>query len=164
MRSVEIRGTNIDEIPRPLVAVGLDEVTYRYELPEHHHRKCELIYTVRGVLTCEADGHLWIIPPQCAHLDTIERSPSLPRIRAASNVMRCSSIRCRMRDWLPRAAQSRFPRCCASCCFAFVMFPPLYSMNGPEARLLPVVLDELSAAREKRICVCHCPPIQVYDA
>ena len=66
MRIVDIQGTNVDAIPCPLIAVGLDTVSDGFELHKHSHHKCELIYTVKGLLTCEADGHIWTIPPQCA--------------------------------------------------------------------------------------------------
>lgn len=55
----------IDRIPRPVVAIGLKQVANRLEVSEHQHRRCELIYTVKGVLTCEIERSLWTVPPDC---------------------------------------------------------------------------------------------------
>src|SRR4029078_5401604 len=55
-----------DEVPRAVVAVGGTVVTKGMELPKHAHRKAELILTLRGVVRCEADHGVWIVPPRCA--------------------------------------------------------------------------------------------------
>jgi hypothetical protein len=41
-------------------------VTKGMELPIHEHRKAELILTLRGVVRCEAEQGIWIVPPRCA--------------------------------------------------------------------------------------------------
>jgi len=146
LQYVQCGNADIDAIPRPIVVVGLNQVTSRLERPEHQHRKSELIYTVRGVLTCEIEGSLWTVPPQsavwipfgtphkCQAFGKTEYyvlffdpdvSSSLPQ---TSCTMSVSSL---LREALMRVAQ----------------LPALYPLNGPEARLLPVILDELSAAR-----------------
>jgi AraC-like DNA-binding protein len=146
LQYVEWGGADIDEIPRPIVAAGPNQVSSRLELPEHQHRKCELIYTVKGVLTCEIDGGLWTVSPQSAvwiPSDTSHKcqafgkteyyvifidpdvSRNLPRICCTMSVSPLLS------EALIRAAQ----------------FPALYPLDGPEIRLLPVILDELSAAK-----------------
>ena len=66
MQFVEWGGTDIDAVPRPMVAAGLNVNSSGWELPQHSHRKSELIYTIKGILTCEADGNLWTVPPQSA--------------------------------------------------------------------------------------------------
>ena len=146
LQYVQCGNTDIDAIPRPIVVVGLNKVTNRLERQEHRHCKSELIYTVRGVLTCEIEGSLWTVPPQsavwipfgtphkCQAFGKTEYyvlffdpdvSSSLPQ---TSCTMSVSSL---LREALMRVAQ----------------LPALYPLNGPEARLLPVILDELSAAR-----------------
>lgn len=146
LQHVQCDNSDIDDIPRPFVTAGPNQVTSRLELPEHRHRKCELIYTVKGVLTCKIDGSLWTVSPQCAvwipsgtpHMCQAfgkteyyalfidpSVSPHLPRTCCT---MAVSAL---FREALIRAAQ----------------FPALYPLDGPEARLLPVILDELRAAR-----------------
>ncbi|BCH20971.1 AraC family transcriptional regulator [Mesorhizobium sp. L-8-3] len=136
----------IDRIPRPVVAIGLKQVANRLEVSEHQHRRCELIYTVKGVLTCEIERSLWTVSPQsavwipsgtphkCQAFGKTEYYvlffdpnvyPNLPR---ACCTMSVSPL---LREALIRAAQ----------------FSALYPLDGPEVRLLPVILDELSAAR-----------------
>jgi AraC-like DNA-binding protein/quercetin dioxygenase-like cupin family protein len=146
LQYVEWGNSDIDEIPRPIVAAGLNQVTSGLELPEHQHRKCELIYTVKGVLTCEIGGSLWTVSPQCAlwipsgtphkcqafgktdyyvlFIDP-EVSRNLPR---TCTTMSVSAL---LREALIRAAQ----------------FPALYPLEGPEVRLLTIILDEMTAAR-----------------
>lgn len=57
-----------DSVPRPVMAVGADIENNPgvFEMGAHHHRKAQLIYTARGVLTCEVSRGLWIVPPGCA--------------------------------------------------------------------------------------------------
>lgn len=149
-RAPSVQTMNVDAMPRPLQAVCVDAVTDRFELQEHRHRKCELIYTARGVLNCEADGQVWTIPPKCA-------------IWIPSNVPhRCWAIG-RIQSYALFLDPRLDPRPGESCCaleaspllrellFRVAAFPALYPMDGPEARLLPVVLDEIGTARRARL-------------
>lgn len=150
MQLLDVEGTNVDATPRPLMAVGLNAVGERFELHEHHHQKCELIYTTRGVLTCEADGHVWTIPPQCA-------------MWIPSNVPHRSWAFGRIESYALFVDPHLDPRLAKTCCaitvspllrellFRVVSFPALYPLDGPEVRLLPVVLDELSTARREQL-------------
>ncbi|WP_372387241.1 helix-turn-helix domain-containing protein [Xanthomonas axonopodis] len=152
MQLIDIQGTNVDGIPRPLVAVGLDAVSCKYELHEHHHEKCELIYTVKGLLSCEADGHIWTIPPQCAlwiPSRIPHRSWAFGRIESYALFI------------APDLDTGLGNRCCAvtvstllrELLFRVASSPALYPSDGPEARLLPVVIDELSMARKEQLRV-----------
>ncbi len=146
LQYVQWGNADIDGIPRPIVAVGLNDVTSRLELPEHRHRKCELIYTVKGILTCEIDGNLWTVAPQSAvwiPSGTPHKCQAFGKTeyyvlfidpdvsRNLSQSCCTMSVSPLLREALVRAAQ----------------FPVLYPLDGPEVRLLPVILDELSAAR-----------------
>jgi AraC-like DNA-binding protein/mannose-6-phosphate isomerase-like protein (cupin superfamily) len=146
LQYVQWGGSDIDDIPRPIVAAGLNQVMSRLELPEHRHRKSELIYTVKGVLTCEIDGSLWTVPPQCAvwiPSGTPHRCQAFgkteyyglfidPDVSRKLPQSCCTmSVSPLLREALIRAAQ----------------FPAMYPLDGPEVRLLPVILDELSTAR-----------------
>ncbi|QGZ66685.1 AraC family transcriptional regulator [Paraburkholderia acidisoli] len=55
-----------DDVPRPVVTFGATFVSKGFELEPHAHRKAQLMMSMRGVLTCEAAGGLWIVPPRCA--------------------------------------------------------------------------------------------------
>jgi AraC-like DNA-binding protein len=148
MPSIQIM--NVDAAPRPLLAACIDVVSDGFELHEHRHQKCELIYTAKGVLNCEADGQVWTIPPKCAiwiPSNVPHRSWAIGRIEAYALFVD------------PRLDPRQGEGCCAiavspllrELLFRVVSFAALYPMDGPEARLLPVVLDELGAARREHL-------------
>ncbi len=51
--------------PRAVV-VAIGVTAPEIELDPHHHRKAQLLFTRRGVLTCEVEEGLWLVPPHCA--------------------------------------------------------------------------------------------------
>lgn len=63
-----------DLVPRPVVTVGaagidlsaIDDELDRLEKDFHRHRKGQLMMLLRGVLTCEIEGSLWMVPPHSA--------------------------------------------------------------------------------------------------
>lgn len=55
--------TDPDEIPGPLVAFGVTAPGVDIEIGAHSHRKAQLLFIMRGVLVCELEGGLWIVPP-----------------------------------------------------------------------------------------------------
>ena len=60
------RKVDVDAIARDVVTMGLKMVTHGYDTGFHRHRKAQCVMAVAGVLTCEAAGGLWIVPPQNA--------------------------------------------------------------------------------------------------
>lgn len=58
--------TDVDDIPRALVVLSSNMVSRDWEHAQHRHRKAQLIYSLRGVLNCEIDDGVWIVPPHCA--------------------------------------------------------------------------------------------------
>jgi AraC-like DNA-binding protein len=65
LKSTEIK-VDVDGISRDVVTMGLKMVTRKYETRFHCHRKAQCVMAVSGVLTCEAEGGIWIVPPQAA--------------------------------------------------------------------------------------------------
>lgn len=57
---------DVDNVPRPAVALKAAAAAANWEHATHHHRKAQLLYSVRGVLNCEVEYGVWIVPPQCA--------------------------------------------------------------------------------------------------
>ena len=55
-----------DDIDRPIVTFGLVMDITKLELDAHYHRKGQILLVQRGVLSCEMDGSLWIVPPRRA--------------------------------------------------------------------------------------------------
>lgn len=57
---------DVDSVSRPVVALSATSVRKDWENARHQHRKAQLIYSVRGILNCEIEDGVWIVPPQCA--------------------------------------------------------------------------------------------------
>ena len=55
-----------DAIARPVVAYGVRFDSKGSELAPHQHRKAQIMLASRGVLACEAEGGVWIVPPGSA--------------------------------------------------------------------------------------------------
>ena len=54
---------HVDNVPRDLVAAGFAGSLERWEQSrQHHHRKAQLLYTVRGIINCEVEDGIWIVP------------------------------------------------------------------------------------------------------
>lgn len=143
-----------DLVPRPVVTVGaagidladLDEHGLdRIEKDFHRHRKGQLLLLLRGVLTCEIAGSLWIVPPQSA---LWVPGDLLHKITAAG------TIEVYVAFIEPAAASALPAACCAVTTTALLRelvvrsasLPLLYPDDGPAAHLVTLLLDELAAA------------------
>jgi AraC-like DNA-binding protein len=138
-----------DLLPRPVAAVAFDLDTDRLEQAQHHHRKAQLLYTTRGVVTVEVDDGLWVAPPNCAVW-----IPGGKR-HTATGVGKLE-IRCLYVE--PDAAPEMPSDCCIisvsplvrELLLSFVQKPQLYPLgDSREARFVNVLVDELSAARRE---------------
>ncbi len=59
--------TDPDEIPRPVVTIGAEiEKLDPLEMDFHHHAKSQFLLILKGVVSCEVEGGLWVVPPQSA--------------------------------------------------------------------------------------------------
>jgi AraC-like DNA-binding protein len=141
-----------DLVPRPVMTVGQTFVVGGggIEIAAHHHRKAQLIYMARGVLTCEVSQGLWIVPPQCAvwipggtrhsvkGVGTLEvyglfvDPVSAPTMPDACCTVSVSPL---LRELVLRCAR----------------VPTLYPVKGAESRLVTVLLDELAAAPVEKL-------------
>ncbi|MEA1672879.1 helix-turn-helix transcriptional regulator [Nitrospirillum sp. BR 11163] len=134
------------EIARPVIAVGVEtKLAAMKETSLHHHRKAQLILTLSGLVTCEVDNSAWIVPPQCALWIPGGQAHSL---KASGDL----KIYCLFVDTDAAAVMP------AECCTIAVTpllrelmlrtasLPPLYDLDGPDGRLVTVLLDELAAA------------------
>jgi AraC-like DNA-binding protein len=54
-----------DEIRAPAIAVRIDVTETRAEVPSHRHRKGQLVFALRGGVTCRVRSGLWMVPPHC---------------------------------------------------------------------------------------------------
>jgi AraC-like DNA-binding protein len=119
----------------------------------HWHRKAQLVLTLSGVVTCEVDHNVWIVPPQCA----VWIPGGLPHGLKASGNVHVYGLFVE-----PNAAAIMPTVCCTITVAPFLRelllkaasFPELYDEDGPDGRVARVLLDELQVAPIENL---HCP-------
>ncbi|VVN69475.1 HTH-type transcriptional regulator NimR [Pseudomonas fluorescens] len=134
-----------DVVPRAVVAVGASSASDTWEHTPHTHRKCQLMYTLRGVIHCEIEAGIWIVPPQCA----LWIPGGIPHSARGSGE---AQVYCLLIE--PDATHALAPHCCTLAVSGLlheliskaVNFPQLYDEAGPQGRLIHTLLDELAAA------------------
>jgi AraC-like DNA-binding protein len=130
-----------DLLDRPITSFCIETSQNNDELPLHFHRKGQLVVASHGSVMCRAPGGLWIVPPQGAVW--------IPAGVLHSN---CMSDFGKVYVVFIDPSASMLPRTC--CTFTITplvrelihrlsVFPPLYPIEGPTARLGHVLLDEL---------------------
>jgi AraC-like DNA-binding protein len=67
-QSLRFPWTNLDVDDRsaPVIAVRVDVIGTKAEVPDHRHRKGQLIFALGGGVTCRVPNGLWMVPPHCA--------------------------------------------------------------------------------------------------
>ncbi|WP_437678615.1 AraC family transcriptional regulator [Sorangium sp. So ce131] len=141
--AIEARGRWKTAVARPVNAIGLSMASGGLESEPHAHRESQLVYLVRGELICEASSALWIVPPQSALWIP---ASVMHRIRARAPLEGCSVF------VEPGAAPNLPQDCCAvsvtplfrELLLRLATRPALYDLEGPDARLVSVLLDELT--------------------
>lgn len=138
--------SHVDEVPRALVAANAVASLDRLEQsPRHHHRRAQLLFTVRGVMNCEVQDAVWIVPPQCA----VWIPGGLPHTAFGSGEVECISLFIE-----PPEAPNLPTECCTLTVSSFFHqllmraneLPELYDVDGPDGRIVAVIFDELAAA------------------
>jgi AraC-like DNA-binding protein/quercetin dioxygenase-like cupin family protein len=136
---------DVDRLSRPVVAAGSAKVSRNWEAATHQHRKAQLFYAVRGVLKCEIEDGVWIVPPQCA----VWIPGNMPHSARGSGETECYCLFVE-----PDAAPGLPNVCCTievspllrELLLAAVGFGESYPRGGREDRLIATLLDELMAA------------------
>ncbi|GGI23859.1 transcriptional regulator [Bradyrhizobium guangdongense] len=57
---------DVDDRSAPVIAVRVDADGTKEEVPEHSHRKGQLVMSLGGGVTCRIPSGLWMVPPHCA--------------------------------------------------------------------------------------------------
>ena len=136
---------DIDSVSRPVVALSARSVSEDWENARHQHRKAQLIYSARGILNCEIEDGVWIVPPQCA----IWIPGDLPHASRGAGETECYCL------FVEPDAAPDLPKICCTLSVSPLLrelllkavgFPELYAPEGREARLIATLLDELVAA------------------
>jgi AraC-like DNA-binding protein len=136
---------NPDEVPRSVVGLMIELASVR-EIEPHRHRKAQLMYVISGVITVEASGGIWTVPPHCA----IWIPGGVPHVARAAGRITIGSLYIE-----PGRAGSLRDGCgilfvqplLRELMLRFIAAPPLYPEGDTrEERLVTVLLDELQAA------------------
>ncbi|WP_044562680.1 helix-turn-helix domain-containing protein [Azospirillum sp. B4] len=139
-----------DEVPRPIAAFGIIGMTTGIELAPHRHHRAQLLMALRGILTCEAENGLWMVPSNCAIWIP---GGTLHAIKASGMIEGYNAF-------IDPAVTAAMPAyCCtvtvtpllAALMMRAAALPQLYPEDGAEARLVTVLLDEIAAAPEERL-------------
>ncbi|TYC52999.1 AraC family transcriptional regulator [Rhodobacterales bacterium] len=138
--------SHVDEIPRALVAANaVANLEAMEQSPRHHHQKAQLLFAVRGVINCEVEDAVWIVPPQCA----VWIPGGLPHRVFGSGEVGCISL------FIEPPQSANLPReCCTITVSSFfrhllmraTALPELYDVDGADGRIVSVIFDELAAA------------------
>lgn len=135
------RVAELDRVDRPLVAFANDYPA-ETRTPRHSHRKGQLIHAISGVMVVRTDAASWLVPPGLAlwmppgeeheveavtelRMRTVYVEPAIARGLASS--CRVVEVRPLLRELLIEA----------------VRIAPDYDPEGPEGRLMRVLLDQL---------------------
>ncbi|CAG9295929.1 AraC family transcriptional regulator [Celerinatantimonas diazotrophica] len=136
---------DVDNVPRPVVALSATSVSKDWEYANHQHHKAQLLYSVRGILNCEIEDGVWIVPPQCA----IWIPGNLTHSARGAGATECYCLFVE-----PDAAPDLPKNCCTisvspllrELLLKVVGFPELYELGGWQERLIATLLDELAVA------------------
>lgn len=136
---------DVDSIARPVSALSAVRVASDWEHEPHHHRKAQLIFSVRGILNCEVEKGVWIVPPQCA----VWIPGGMLHSARGSGETECYCL------FVEPDAIEGLPSVCCTLSVSPLLrelllkacgFEQLYAEDGREARLIAALLDELCEA------------------
>lgn len=138
--------SHVDQVPRALVAANaVASLDALEQSPRHHHQKAQLLFTVRGIINCEVDDAVWIVPPRCA----VWIPGGLPHAVFGSGEVECLSL------FIEPPAAANLPKTCCTITVSSLLhhllmrandLPEYYDVDGPDGRIVSVILDELAAA------------------
>ncbi len=131
----------LDSIPRA-VAWRLHNYEGSVVVERHHHRRAQLLFASKGVMTVETEQGIWVVPPK--------RAVWIPPLMDHS-VMSRGHLFMRSLYFDPDLVKD-LPNTCMvvtvsplfrELSLEVVKMPPLYDSNGAEGRLVSVLLDQL---------------------
>lgn len=133
------------DLPRP-VAVLARNVAHDHTTPWHHHKRAQLVYAASGVMVVKTHASTWVIPPQ--------RAVWVPS-RVEHETRTIGQVAMRTIYVAPRTAKQLLRECCAinvspllrELILRAADAPALYDRDGPEGRLMQMILDEIRVSR-----------------
>jgi AraC-like DNA-binding protein/mannose-6-phosphate isomerase-like protein (cupin superfamily) len=129
---------------RPVLGFGRDDELFRTGW--HRHRRAQLLLTVEGVMTVSTKTGTWVVPPQQA----VWVPPGTEHDVSADQriAMRSLYIDPSVLDPLPKiCCVLTVPPLLRELILRAVALPADYAPDGPEARLMAVIPDELAGLK-----------------
>lgn len=149
------RGEDYQHVARP-VAVLVDEYPPNYVDPPHAHERAQLLYASAGVMSVMTEATSFTIPPQRAvwmpagvrhealcrgqvSLRTLYVEPGIdPRLPQRCQVLKVSNL---LRELILEASN----------------LPVEYALEGRDARIMALILDEIAEAVEHPVSALQVP-------
>ena len=136
-----VRPEELEGLPRPVAALANDYPD-GHVIQRHRHRRAQLVYAARGVMTVKAEAGAWVVPPQRA----VWMPPGM-----AHEVHCAGELAMRSLFIAPEAAADIGSACrvvnvtplLRELILRAVDLPGLYAEDGPEGRLIALILDEV---------------------
>lgn len=132
-----------DEVPRCVSAIGIAMVAKCLERELHSHRKAQVLFSVRGLITCRVGQESWIVPPQYA----VWIPGGLPHSMRGAGTLDFYCV------YVDPAAVPALPNTPFMFCVPPLLrelfrhaarMPELYDVEGADGRTVAVLLDHLS--------------------
>ena len=131
----------VQDLPRPIAATATNYAPGD-EIAWHSHPRAQLIYGISGVLTVHTEAGRWVLPPERAvwvPAGMEHRSDITGEVRMRSLFVAADAAKALPRD------------CCVvtvspllkALILEAVALPKLYDPQGPDGRLMAVILDQL---------------------
>ncbi|MGQ2994128.1 AraC family transcriptional regulator [Variovorax sp.] len=153
-----------DLVPRPVITIGATGVDMsaaaaeddshlvdsRKEANFHHHRKGQFLLWMRGVLTCEVAGGLWLVPPGSA----IWVPGGVEHRMEVAGTVECYVV------YVDPAVGGELPRDCCTLSTTPLLrelvirsaaLPMRYEEGGMASRVTTLLLDEMALAQPGRV-------------
>lgn len=130
---------------RPLSSVEMALVTQGWENEPHAHSRAQLMLSLRGLISCEVESGLWMVPSQHA----LWIPPRLQHsVRCVGEVeLTCLFIDESLIAGLPDQCRTlSIAPLLRELILAVSRLPPLYDEAGPPAPLIQTMLNELRTA------------------
>src|SRR5574343_499200 len=128
-------------VPRPVSAFArTDRAGHR--IPPHAHSRDQLIYAIRGVMTIEALGAIWTIPPNYSlwipahvvHSVRMDTPVEMRTLYLQPGIVQAPQDACQVRAVSPLLRELILQAMAVA---------PLYDEAGAEGRLMQVLVDEI---------------------
>lgn len=146
MTDSEPDGVFEDDHPlRPLSSVEMALVTQGWEKEPHAHGQAQLMLSLRGLISCEVESGLWLVPSQHALWIPAGTAHS---VRCVGEVeLTCLFIDRTLVAGLPEQVRTlTIAPLLRELILAVSRLPPRYDEAGPAAPLIQTMMNELVAA------------------